>query len=43
VLCKVGVAVAAGQPLYRLHAQYPADLAFARDLATRDSGYRIGV
>jgi thymidine phosphorylase len=43
LLCKVGDAVAAGQPLYRLHAQYPADLAFARDLATRDSGYRIGI
>ncbi|MEX8518826.1 MAG: thymidine phosphorylase family protein [Leptothrix sp. (in: b-proteobacteria)] len=43
LLCKVGDAVTAGQPLYRLHAQYPADLAFARDLATRDSGYRIGV
>ncbi|MBI3366922.1 MAG: thymidine phosphorylase family protein [Burkholderiales bacterium] len=41
LLCKVGDAVAAGQPLYRIHACYPADLGFARDLATGDNGYRL--
>ncbi len=41
LLCKVGDAVHAGQPLYRIHASYSADLAFARDRAARDSGYRI--
>ncbi|MFM2059676.1 MAG: hypothetical protein RLY71_4061 [Pseudomonadota bacterium] len=42
LLRKCGETVEAGQPLYRLHAQYPADLAFARDLAARASGYLIG-
>ena len=41
LLCKVGDVVAAGDLLYRLHAQYPADLAFARELAEADSGYRL--
>ncbi|MBQ0943908.1 thymidine phosphorylase family protein [Ideonella sp. 4Y16] len=41
LLHKVGDAVAAGELLYRLHAQYPADLAFARELAQTDSGYRL--
>jgi len=41
LLRKVGDAVVAGQPMYRIHARYAADLGFARDLAQRDSGYRI--
>ena len=41
LLCKVGAAVRAGQPLYRLHAQYAADLDFSRNLAARDSGYIV--
>lgn len=41
LLRKVGDAVAAGQPLYRIHALYPADLAFARELAVRSSGYTV--
>jgi thymidine phosphorylase len=41
LLHKVGDAVEAGQLLYRIHARYAADLAFARDLAQRDSGYRL--
>lgn len=41
LLRKVGDPVAAGQALYRIHARYPADLGFARDLASRDSGYRL--
>ena len=33
--------VHAGQALYRIHARYPADLGFARDLALSDSGYLL--
>ena len=38
---KSGDAVESGAPLYRIHAQYPADLGFARALADADSGYVI--
>ena len=38
----LGQPVQAGQPLYRLHARFEADLEFARRLAEADSGYRIG-
>jgi thymidine phosphorylase len=41
LLRKVDDPVAAGQPLYRIHARYPADLSFARDMAVRDSGYQL--
>lgn len=41
LLRKVGDRAIAGQPLYRIHARYPADLAFARDMTERDSGYRL--
>ncbi|MBL0086393.1 MAG: thymidine phosphorylase family protein [Ideonella sp.] len=41
LLRKVGDPVTAGQALYRVHARYPADLSFARDLAARDSGYLL--
>jgi thymidine phosphorylase len=41
LLRKAGDAVAAAQPLYRIHARYPADLDFARELARRASGYRV--
>jgi thymidine phosphorylase len=41
LLRKFGDPVRAGEPLYRIHARYTADLAFARDLATRDSGYGV--
>ena len=41
LLRKVDDSVAAGQPLYRIHARYPADLSFARDMAVRDSGYQL--
>ena len=39
---RLGDRVEAGQPLYRLHACYEADLAFARAMAEADSGWRIG-
>jgi thymidine phosphorylase len=42
LLVKLGDRVQPGQPLYRVHAQYPADLAFARAMAARASGYRLG-
>jgi thymidine phosphorylase len=41
LLHKLGAHVVAGQALYRIHACYPADLGFARDMAARDSGYRL--
>jgi len=41
LLRKAGDPVVAGQSLYRIHACYPADLGFARQLASRDSGYTI--
>lgn len=42
LLKKLGEAVKQGEPLYRIHAEFPADFDFARNLAGRDSGYRIG-
>jgi thymidine phosphorylase len=39
---KLGDPVARGEPLYRVHAEYGSDLAFAREWAARDSGYTIG-
>jgi thymidine phosphorylase len=41
LLRKVGDPVSAGQALYRIHARYPADLGFARDLAGRNCGYLL--
>jgi thymidine phosphorylase len=39
---KLGEPVRAGDALYRVHAQFDADLEFARRMALQDSGYRIG-
>jgi thymidine phosphorylase len=41
LLHKLGGPVEAGQPLYRIHARFEADLRFARQLAEADGGYRI--
>lgn len=41
LLRKVGDRVRRGEPLYRIHAESRAGLAFARELACDDSGYRI--
>jgi thymidine phosphorylase len=38
----IGDPTDAGEPLYRIHAAFPADFRFAKDLATADSGYRVG-
>jgi thymidine phosphorylase len=39
---KLGDKVGKGEPLYRIHAQYPSDFNFALALCQRDSGYSIG-
>ena len=38
----IGDRVRRGEPLYRIHADYPADLSFASRLAGRSSGFAIG-
>ena len=42
LLRKLGEPVARGEPLYRVHADYPADLEFARQASARASGYVLG-
>ncbi len=42
LLHKLGDAVAAGQPLYRIHAANRSELGFACEVADRASGYAIG-
>ena len=42
LLCKLGDAVVSGQPLYRVYADFPADLEFARQACAQGSGYRMG-
>ncbi len=39
---KLGDTVRAGQPLYRVHAQFEADLEFSRRMALDGSGYTLG-
>jgi len=39
---RLGDPVRAGEALYAIHAQFPADFHFARAQAGRDPGYRIG-
>lgn len=39
---KLGDRVAKGEPLYRIHAEYPADFNFALALCGQDGGYSIG-
>jgi thymidine phosphorylase len=39
---KLGDTVRAGAPLYRLHACFEADLAFAQRMALQDSGFVVG-
>jgi thymidine phosphorylase len=41
LLVKVGDRVTAGQPLYRVHAEFAADFAFARSEAGRNCGYLL--
>ncbi len=42
LLRKIGDPVASGEPLYRIHADTMAELQFAREVATRASGFRVG-
>ncbi|HYQ39542.1 MAG TPA: thymidine phosphorylase family protein [Pseudomonas sp.] len=42
LLHKLGEPVAAGAPLYRVYAAYPADLEFARQACQHASGFAIG-
>ncbi|MBS1169686.1 MAG: thymidine phosphorylase family protein [Burkholderiaceae bacterium] len=39
---KMGDAVKKGEPLYRVHAEFPAEFHFAQDLCRRNNGYSIG-
>ena len=39
---KLGDTVGRGEPLYRVHAEFPSDLAFARQWAANGSGYTVG-
>ena len=39
---RLGEAVSAGDPLYRIYAEFPADFKFARQAAAFNSGYQIG-
>jgi len=38
---KVGTPVAAGEPLYRVHASHPSDFRFATEMVAADHGYHI--
>ena len=42
LLKKLGDKVHEGEPIYRIHAEFPADFKFAQKLAAGDSGYTIG-
>jgi thymidine phosphorylase len=42
LLKKLGDAVEKGEPLYRVHAKFPADFGFAGALVGSDDGYRLG-
>jgi len=42
LFAKLGDQVAEGDPLYRIYASYPADLAFARQALERANGYLLG-
>lgn len=42
LLKKLGDRVEQGEPLYRVHAAFPADFRFAETLVAADNGYRLG-
>lgn len=42
LLKKVGDPVRSGEPLYRIHAEFPADFQFACDYAQQHGGFRVG-
>jgi thymidine phosphorylase len=43
LLKKLGDPVQKGEPIYRVHAEFPADFKFAQKLAAVASGYTIGM
>ena len=43
LLKKLGDSVEKGEPLYRIHAEFKADFAFAQHRAEEASGYKIGL
>jgi len=42
LLKRVGDKVETGEPLYRIHAEFPSDFQFARSLAAQELGFSIG-
>jgi len=42
LLKKLGDPVRKGEPLYRIHAKFPADFRFASNLVENGTGYRVG-
>ena len=42
LLKKLGDPVAQGEPLYRVHARFPADFRFAKAFVEAGNGYRVG-
>jgi thymidine phosphorylase len=42
LLKKLGDPVAQGEPLYRVHARFPADFRFAKAFIESGNGYRVG-
>ncbi|MBE0488031.1 MAG: thymidine phosphorylase family protein [Halomonas sp.] len=42
LLARIGDRIEAGQPLYRVHAAYRNELAFAHQSSERDSGFSLG-
>jgi thymidine phosphorylase len=42
LLRRIGDRVASGEPLYRIYADTMAELQFAREVASRASGFRVG-
>jgi thymidine phosphorylase len=42
LLKKLGQQVQKGEALYRIHAEFPADFSFAKQLAEHNNGYTIG-
>ncbi len=42
LLRKLGSPVKAGDVLYRIYAEFPADFKFSQDLAAQNNGYTIG-
>ena len=43
LLCRLGDELKAGQPMYRVHAAFPADQAFARAACEQASGLEVGL